>query len=139
MEVHDEMGMSDKIEAFILELMRQEHEDWLKIQRNELAELFGCVPSQINYVISTRFSPDRGYVVESRRGGGGCVMIRKADEEARMTADEAEIYLKKLCGGGYISSHEATLLHILMDNDILGSDADGIRARMINKLRGYLQ
>ena len=63
------MGISDKIEAFILELMKQEQEDWLKIQRNELAQIFGCVPSQINYVISTRFNPERGYMVESKRGG----------------------------------------------------------------------
>lgn len=71
------MGISDRIEAFILELMRQEEEKTVRIQRNELAQLFGCVPSQINYVISTRFNQDSGYVVESRRGGGGYVTIRR--------------------------------------------------------------
>lgn len=71
------MGISDRIEAFILELMKQEQDDWLKIQRNELAQIFGCVPSQINYVIATRFNPEKGYIVESRRGGGGWVKIKR--------------------------------------------------------------
>lgn len=73
------MGKSDKIEAFILELIKREKDEWTKIQRNELAQIFNCVPSQINYVISTRFSPERGYMVETRRGGGGYVLIRRSN------------------------------------------------------------
>ena len=61
------MRMSDAIEEFIKEMMRDD--DFIEIQRNELAEHFKCVPSQINYVISTRFKPSQGYYVESRRGG----------------------------------------------------------------------
>ena len=61
------MRMSDAIEEFIKEMMRDD--DFIEIQRNELAEHFNCVPSQINYVISTRFRPSQGYYVESRRGG----------------------------------------------------------------------
>ncbi len=61
------MRMSDAIEEFIKEMMRDD--DFIEIQRNELAEHFKCVPSQINYVISTRFRPSQGYYVESRRGG----------------------------------------------------------------------
>ena len=71
------MGLSDKIEAFINELLRNEADDWLEIKRNELASVFGCVPSQINYVISTRFNPEHGYIVESRRGGGGYLRIKR--------------------------------------------------------------
>lgn len=70
------MAMSDRIEAFILELLKEDN-DWLEIGRNELASVFNCVPSQINYVISTRFGPDRGYIVESRRGGGGYLRIKR--------------------------------------------------------------
>ncbi len=70
------MGISDKIEAFITELMRDEKE-MAEFGRNDLANIFGCVPSQINYVIATRFSADKGYLVESRRGGGGYIKIRK--------------------------------------------------------------
>lgn len=70
------MGISDRIEAFIIELMKDE-EDFAEFGRNELADIFGCVPSQINYVISTRFSPEKGYTVESRRGGGGYIKIQR--------------------------------------------------------------
>ena len=61
------MRMSDIIEEFIKELF-DDGNDAIEIQRNELAEHFNCVPSQINYVISTRFKPQQGYYVESRRG-----------------------------------------------------------------------
>ena len=61
------MRMSDIIEEFIKDLFNEE--DYIEIQRNELAEQFNCVPSQINYVISTRFRPSQGYYVESKRGG----------------------------------------------------------------------
>lgn len=62
------MRMSDVIEEFIKDLLKDENE-YIEIQRNELAEHFNCVPSQINYVISTRFNPNQGYYVESKRGG----------------------------------------------------------------------
>ena len=108
------MGISDKIEAFILELMKRENDEYLKIQRNELADVFGCVPSQINYVISTRFSPERGYVVISRRGGGGCVMIRRADSGSdignEMTEREAYSIVKKLYTNSKITLREAKLI-----------------------------
>ncbi len=70
------MRMSDIIEDFIKELL-EEQDEAIEIQRNELAEHFNCVPSQINYVISTRFKPSQGYYVESRRGGGGHITIKK--------------------------------------------------------------
>ncbi len=62
------MRMSDMIEDFIKDLFSDE-EDFIEIQRNDLAQYFNCVPSQINYVISTRFNPSQGYYVESKRGG----------------------------------------------------------------------
>lgn len=80
------MGISDKIESFILELLKED-DDWLEIGRNELASVFNCVPSQINYVISTRFSPERGYMVESRRGGGGYLRIKRV-----ISADDNVLY-----------------------------------------------
>lgn len=72
------MGISDRIEAFICELMKED-EGWVELGRNELAGIFNCVPSQINYVIRTRFTPERGYSVESRRGGGGYLKIRRVN------------------------------------------------------------
>ena len=73
--------MSDMIEEFIKELF--DDEDYIEIQRNDLAEHFNCVPSQINYVISTRFKPSQGYYVESKRGGGGHISIRKVNTTKR--------------------------------------------------------
>jgi transcriptional regulator CtsR len=70
------MGTTDIIARFILDML-EESEGSAELQRSSLAERFNCVPSQINYVISTRFSPERGYVVESRRGGGGYIRIRR--------------------------------------------------------------
>jgi len=65
--------LSDAIEKFIKDLMEEGAQ--VEVKRNELAQHFGCAPSQINYVLATRFSVDHGYVIESRRGGGGYVRI----------------------------------------------------------------
>ncbi len=72
------MGVSDRIEAFITELLKSD-DDWVELKRNELAAVFNCVPSQINYVIATRFNAEQGYAVESRRGGGGYLRIKRLD------------------------------------------------------------
>jgi transcriptional regulator CtsR len=68
------MRLSDSIEQFIKEMLTEGSTE-VELKRNELAEYFGCAPSQINYVLATRFSPDHGYVTESRRGGGGYIRI----------------------------------------------------------------
>lgn len=70
------MGISDLIADFIKQALAED-DGSTELQRSELAGKFNCVPSQINYVISTRFSPERGYVVESRRGGGGYIRISR--------------------------------------------------------------
>ena len=70
--------LSDSIEQFIKELMCEEAH--IELRRNELAQHFGCAPSQINYVLATRFSVDHGYIIESRRGGGGYVRIVRMQE-----------------------------------------------------------
>lgn len=86
----DDMSrISDLIEKFLNELM-EESKGAIEIQRNEMAGYFNCAPSQINYVLTTRFSTDRGYVVESRRGGGGFIKITRID------MDENDYLLKML-------------------------------------------
>ena len=70
------MRLSDLVAQYILEMMETQN-GIAEIQRNELAGNLGCVPSQINYVITSRFTPEQGYVVESRRGGGGYIRISR--------------------------------------------------------------
>ena len=68
-------SLSDYIESYLKLLLSSVPDDWVEIRRRDLAERFRCAPSQISYVLTTRFSIGRGYVVESRRGGGGYVRI----------------------------------------------------------------
>lgn len=70
------MRMSDLVAQYIMEMLEQQ-DGSAEIQRNELAGNLGCVPSQINYVITSRFTPEQGYIVESRRGGGGYIRISR--------------------------------------------------------------
>ena len=77
------MRVSDIIAEFIDEVL-SETGGTAELQRAELASRFNCVPSQINYVISTRFSPEHGYIVESRRGGGGYIRITRVEMEPEM-------------------------------------------------------
>ena len=109
------MKLSNLIEEFIKEMIEAEN-GIAELQRNELAMRFNCVPSQINYVISTRFSPERGYIVESRRGGGGYIKITRA------VLDDEENYLKKVLSyvGDYISQTDATaIIQNLYELDII--------------------
>jgi len=75
----DDMSrISDLIEKFISDMI-EESKGVVEIQRNEMANYFDCAPSQINYVLMTRFTTERGYFIESRRGGGGCIKITRID------------------------------------------------------------
>lgn len=71
------MGISDLIAGFLQDCLDETGDGVLEVQRSDLAQRFNCVPSQINYVMSTRFSPERGYIVESRRGGNGYIRITR--------------------------------------------------------------
>jgi len=73
------LTLSDYIEDYLKKLLAVSPGQYVEIQRNELAEKFRCVPSQINYVLSTRFTPERGYLVQSRRGGRGYIKVMRID------------------------------------------------------------
>lgn len=94
--------LSDVIEEFIETMLKQSQGE-LELQRNELAEYFECAPSQINYVLATRFSLDRGYHIESRRGGGGFIRLVQLD----LDEDDYLLYLLNRRIGTSISKKEA--------------------------------
>ena len=73
------MSLSNEIARMILDMLNDD--GTTEIQRNELAQSLGCVPSQINYVITSRFTPEAGYRIESRRGGGGYILITRAENK----------------------------------------------------------
>ena len=137
------MGMSDRIEAFILELMKQEEDEWLKLQRNEIAQLFGCVPSQINYVISTRFTPEKGYSVRSRRGGGGWVQIRRVEygaEGGHVSQSEGEMIISQLYNEDKITAREMQIIkNIISDFALRSADnTEMVRGNIISSLLNCL-
>ena len=94
-------ALSDSIEKFIKQLMQDSN--ILELKRNELAQYFACAPSQINYVLATRFSVDRGYITESHRGGGGYVKLIRVSSgqtdtlEALMQRIGGEIDYESVC------------------------------------------
>ncbi len=102
------MKMSDIITARILQLLEQSELGTAEIQRNELASLVGCVPSQINYVLASRFTPEHGYVIESRRGGGGYIRITRV----RLDRSSALMHIINSIGGAV----DASSARILIEN-----------------------
>ena len=109
------MRLSDSIESFIKTLITQEEPE-VELKRNELAEYFGCAPSQINYVLATRFSPDHGYIIESRRGGGGYIRIVRVVQ----TGAQRLMYLANERIGDAISEAEAVrLIHQLCEQGLI--------------------
>ena len=125
------MGISDLIAGFINEALKDTN-GCAELQRAELASRFKCVPSQINYVISTRFSPEHGYIVESRRGGGGFIRITRVNMEPQrlimhtvnaigddIDLNTAAALTANLLQGGAIVKEEAQLLMAAIGNNAL--------------------
>ena len=115
------MNLSNTIADMIFQMLDEKSE--IEFQRNLLAQDLGCVPSQINYVLSSRFTPERGFIVESRRGGGGCILITRVSYDRdslltdvysrigdRIDSDTAEGYVVNLLYHKIISEKEAALI-----------------------------
>ncbi len=147
------MRLSDTIERFIKEMMQGEPQDGIELKRNELAEYFHCAPSQINYVLSTRFTPDHGYVTSSQRGGGGyirIVRIVRSEEEhlayllnervgTAVTANEAQILCMQLAERGMLSRDDALLMASATSNAALSVPMpenlkDTLRAKILRSM-----
>ena len=144
------MRVSDIIAGFI-DNMLIETGGTAELQRAELANRFNCVPSQINYVISTRFSPEHGYIVESRRGGGGYIRITRVEMEPemlimhtvnaigdRVDINTAAALIANLRRGDAISDGEARLLLSAIGNSALrpvqNTERDAIRASILKQM-----
>ncbi|MBZ4654572.1 MAG: CtsR [Peptococcaceae bacterium] len=109
------MSLARRIEEYIKKLLQEENV--IEIQRSELAEEFQCVPSQINYVLSTRFTPAQGYLVESRRGGGGYLRIIKLSWDKLSQKEIQDVYSSL---GDSLDQWEAEgILRRLKEEDIL--------------------
>ena len=109
-------NLSDIIEGFIKELMDANNNKAIDIQRNILAQQFDCSPSQINYVLTTRFNNDRGYIVESRRGGGGYIRIFKVRSSIE---DELKRILNESIGDSITLNKSIDLINALLEREVI--------------------
>jgi transcriptional regulator CtsR len=139
--------LSDAIEAYLLARL-EANGGTLDVQRIELAERFGCVPSQVTYVLMTRFTPERGFLVEARRGGGGGIRITRlratAEDLLSLLGDllaidqsRAEDLVERFLRADVITPREAAMMMRAMDRRVLGLDLperDRVRARLLRAM-----
>ena len=137
---------SDHIEAYIKAILDQS--GIVELQRSQLADTFQVVPSQINYVIKTRFTESRGYLVESKRGGGGYIRIGRIEfsnhhdmlrELLYSVGEEVSLaifedVLRLLFEQDLVTRQEMNLLLAMATDRVLGEDANLIRANMLRQL-----
>jgi transcriptional regulator CtsR len=146
------MRISDSIEHFIKEMLGEDSPE-VELKRNELAEYFGCAPSQINYVLATRFSPSQGYLTESRRGGGGYIRIVRVVETGpqklaylvrdrigdSLSEEEADRIIAHLRDVQMATPEEASLMSAAVSNKALAVPVtpevkNALRARMLKSM-----
>ncbi|WLR50932.1 CtsR family transcriptional regulator [Bacillus tianshenii] len=144
-------NISDIIEHYLKQVLKVSDENIVEIKRSEIAEKFQCVPSQINYVINTRFTIEKGYIVESKRGGGGYIRITKvqADDHVHLIEEidslisnkipqaTAENIILRLLEEEVISKREARIMLSAIDRSVLYIDLperDIIRARVLKAM-----
>lgn len=139
------LTLADAIERHILALLEEHGE--AALQRVEVARLYDCAPSQINYVLATRFTPERGFVTESRRGGGGYIRIVRAGrpelpqlaaalrQAAEGVSEAVAMAVVARCSAsGWLGEREAPMLAAMLRRDVLAlplPDRDLLRARLL--------
>ncbi|RHW33870.1 CtsR family transcriptional regulator [Neobacillus notoginsengisoli] len=144
-------NISDIIENYLKRVLELSEEDLVEIRRSEIADKFQCVPSQINYVINTRFTIERGYIVESKRGGGGYIRIMKVQSndhahlvdhilsliKDQVSQNRAGGIIVRLVEEDVITEREAKIMMSVIDRSILYIDLpyrDELRARMLKAM-----
>lgn len=140
-------NLCDCIEEYLTGLLNEARDGVIEVRRSALAGRFRCVPSQINYVLLTRFTPARGYLVESRRGGGGFIRItrlrlgrpeeilRQLEDMGDLVSQEAaEHFISRLLGEGLVTPRESSLMRAAVNRRAIGLDLplrDRVRARLL--------
>jgi len=137
------MLISDNI-ARLIEKMLDDGGGLAELRRNDLASQIGCVPSQINYVITSRFTPERGYITESRRGGGGYIKIVRVNMTSNeylmhffqaigdsVDENEARGYLLNLRDKGLVTDREARIINAALNASV----PDRLTREENNKIR----
>ncbi|WP_019244346.1 MULTISPECIES: CtsR family transcriptional regulator [Bacillus] len=144
-------NISDIIETYLKNVLSNSEKDIVIIKRSEIADKFQCVPSQINYVINTRFTTEKGYVVESKRGGGGFIRIAKVqlydyaqivDQllnliDTKLPQQMAENMIFRLVEEKIISEREAKIMLSVISSSVLMIELpyrDELRARMMKAM-----
>ncbi|WP_254119314.1 CtsR family transcriptional regulator [Bacillus sp. FJAT-29790] len=144
-------NVSDIIESYLKKVLEMSEREIVEIKRSEIADKFQCVPSQINYVINTRFTIERGYTVESKRGGGGYIRIMKVQSndnahlidqllsiiQGRLAQGSAEDVIYRLVEEEIITKREAKIMLSVIDRSVLYIDLpyrDELRARMLKAM-----
>ncbi|UTR12478.1 CtsR family transcriptional regulator [Evansella sp. LMS18] len=149
-------NISDIIEQYLKMVIEQSNKEIIEIKRSELAEQFECVPSQINYVISTRFTEEKGYIVESKRGGGGYIRIIKVRPNDQMelfdqlvkiigtqvSQNAAENIILRLLEEEAITKREANIMTAIVDRAVINLNLpyrDEVRARLLKAMISSLK
>lgn len=144
-------NISDIIEHYLKEVLEMSEKSLVEIKRSEIADKFECVPSQINYVINTRFTIEKGYVVESKRGGGGFIRIMKVQThdhahlidqllsliQSRIPQNSAEDLILRLVEEAVINKREAKIMLSVIDRSVLYLELpyrDELRARLLKAM-----
>lgn len=145
------MRLSDLITKEIIRMLNESEVNTAEIQRNEFANLMGCAPSQINYVLSSRFTPEHGYIIESRRGGGGYIRIKRVTLKATsalmhiinsigesIDALSTRIVIENCLEAGIIDEKQARLMYAAVSNTVLQSVPpifrDNLRAALLKQM-----
>ena len=145
------MKISDLITSEILRMLNESKENTSEIQRNDFANLIGCAPSQINYVLSSRFTPEHGYIIESRRGGGGYIRIsrvvmRKSSAIMhiinsigdKIDTMSARIVIENCLQSNLIDENSAKLMYAALSNNVMRTVPvafqDSLRAAILKEM-----
>jgi transcriptional regulator CtsR len=144
-------NISDIIESHLKLILNESNKGYIEIQRGDLADQFQCVPSQINYVINTRFTVEKGYLVESKRGGGGFIRIRKVQLinnqellqkilnmiDTEISQANAEDIIERLFEIGVVTERESRLMKTVIHRNILSFNVqlrDQLRAKLLKAM-----